>query len=68
MPRGPVLLPKGKSISDDVTIGVLVRSVPAPLIDQVLTETNRHSERERALPARFMIYFIMAMTLYFQDS
>jgi hypothetical protein len=56
------------SISEDVTLGVLVRSVPIPLIDQVLRETNRQSVRERALPARFMVYFVMAMTLFFQDS
>ncbi len=68
MARGPVLLPQGMSISDDVTLGVLIRSVPASIIDQVLHETNRHSERERALPARFMVYFVMAMALFVQDS
>ena len=51
-----------------VTLGVLVRSVPAPVIDQVLLETDRQSVRRRALPARFMVYFVMAMTLFFQDS
>jgi hypothetical protein len=56
------------SISEDVTLGVLVRSVPVSIIDQVLCETNRQSVRERALPARFMVYFVMAMTLFFQDS
>jgi Insertion element 4 transposase N-terminal/Transposase DDE domain len=68
MARGPVLLPQGMSISDDVTLGVLIRSVPATIIDQVLDETGRRSVRERALPARFMVYFVMAMTLFFQDS
>ena len=56
------------SVSEDVTLGVLVRSVPVSIIDQVLCETNRQSVRERALPARFMVYFVMAMTLFFQDS
>src|SRR3954453_18147348 len=68
MARGPVLLPQGMSISEDVTLGVLVRGVPVSIIDQVLRETNRQSVRERALPARFMVYFVMAMTLFFQDS
>jgi hypothetical protein len=67
MARGPVLLPQGMSISEDVTLGVLVRGVPVSIIDQVLRETNRQSVRERALPARFMVYFVMAMTLFFQD-
>src|SRR3954466_10500815 len=68
MARGPVLLPQGMSISEDVTLGVLVRGVPVSIIDQVLCETNRQSVRERALPARFMVYFVMAMTLFFQAS
>src|SRR4051812_753302 len=33
MARGPVILPKGMSISDNVTIGVLVRCVPARIVD-----------------------------------
>src|SRR3954462_8468409 len=68
MARGPVLLPQGWRISEDVTLGVLVRGVPVSIIDPVLRETNRLSVRARALPARFMVYFVMAMTLFFQDS
>src|SRR5688572_6253259 len=68
MARGPVLLPQGMNLCDDVTLGVLVRSVPASVIDQVWLETDRRSLRRRALPARLMGYFVMAMTLFFQDS
>ena len=68
MARGPVILPKGMSISDNVTIGVLVRCVPARIVDEVLKETGRQSLRQRSLPARFMTYYVMAMALYFQDS
>ena len=68
MARGPVILPKGMSISDNVTIGVLVRCVPARIVDEVLAETGRQSLRQRSLPARFMTYYVMAMALYFQDS
>jgi hypothetical protein len=68
MARGPVILPKGMSISDTVTIGVLVRCVPARIVDEVLKETGRQSLRQRSLPARFMTYYVMAMALYFQDS
>jgi hypothetical protein len=66
MTHGPVILPKGMSISDNVTIGVLVRCVPARIVDEVLAETGRQSLRQRSLPARFMTYYVMA--LYFQDS
>src|SRR4051812_37567313 len=33
MARGPVILPKGMSISDNVTNGVLVRCVPARIVE-----------------------------------
>jgi hypothetical protein len=65
MARGPVILPKDMSISDNVTIGVLVRCVPARIVDEVLKETGRQSLRQRSLPARFMTYYVMAMALYF---
>ena len=68
MTHGPVILPKDMSISDNVTIGVLVRCVPARIVDEVLAETGRQSLRQRSLPARFMTYYVMAMALYFQDS
>ena len=38
--------------------------IPAGLVDQVLTETGRVQQRVRRLPARAMVWFILALTLF----
>src|SRR5689334_24480083 len=68
MARTVAGLPKGTRVSDLVTLGVLTAMVPASLIDAVLSDTERHSIRRRALPARLVVYFVMALALYGQAS
>lgn len=66
MSRKPACLPPGTRISDLVTLGVL--TVPGELIDGVLADTGRQSRRYRQLPARLMVYYVMALALYAQAS
>jgi hypothetical protein len=68
MARKPARLPNGTRISDHVTLGVLTATVPADLIDAVLADTGRQSRRYRQLPARLVIYYVMALALYAQAS
>jgi hypothetical protein len=68
MSRKPTHLPDGTRISDHVTLGVLTATVPADLIDAVLTDTGRQSRRQRQLPARLVVYYVMALALYAQAS
>ncbi len=68
MARQPARLPDGTRISDHVTLGVLTATVPAPLIDTILAETGRASQRQRQLPARLVVYYVMALALYAQAS
>ena len=68
MPRRPALLPNGARISDYVSLGVLTTTVPAELIDAVLAATGRQSQRYRQLPARLVVYYVMALALYAQVS
>jgi hypothetical protein len=68
MARTPARLPNGTRISDHVTLGVLTTAVPAGLIDTVLAETGRQSRRQRRLPARLVVYYVMALALYAQAS
>jgi hypothetical protein len=42
--------------------------VPGDLIDAVLTDTGRQSRRQRQLPARLVVYYVMALALYAQAS
>ena len=66
MPRSPARLPNGARLSDHVTLGVLTITVPAELIDAVLADTGRQSRRQRRLPARLVVYYVMALALYAQ--
>src|ERR687889_1804931 len=68
MARTPARLPNGTRISDQVPLGVLTTSVPAGLIEAVLADTDRQSQRQRQLPARLMVYYVIALALYAQAS
>src|SRR5688572_11270178 len=68
MARTPARLPNGTRLSDYVTLGVLTTTVPAGLIDAVLADTGRQSRRQRSLPARLVVYYVMALALYGQAS
>jgi hypothetical protein len=47
-----------------VGLGVLAEYVPAALIDEVLAETGAASRRVRLLPARVVVVFVLALTLW----
>lgn len=51
-------------ITDLMNIGVLTSSFPLDKIRAVLKETDCESERERALPAHVMMYYVIALGLY----
>jgi hypothetical protein len=68
MVRAPARLPNGTRLSDHVTLGVLTATVPAAMIGAVLGETGRQSRRQRQLPARLVVYYVMALALYAQAS
>ena len=55
-------------LSDDVRLGVLTEWVTADLVDEVLAECGRRDEKPGALPARFMVYYVLALALFQQDS
>ena len=51
-------------ISDYLSVGLLSRLVPPALVDEALTVHNRHSKRQRDLPAHAVVYYVMALSLY----
>src|SRR5260370_8887710 len=55
-------------LADDVRLGVLTEWVSAELVDEVLAECGRRDQRPGALPARFMVYFGLALALFQPDS
>ena len=47
---------------------MLTRLVHRDLVDEVLADTGRTERRRRLLPARVVVYFVLAMTLFFDDA
>ena len=64
MARTAANIPAGMRVADHITLGVLTTQFPRELVEQVLFETERVSERERDLPAHVMVYFAIALALY----
>jgi hypothetical protein len=56
------------SLTDAIGIGVLTRLVPRELVDEIITSEGRKEIRKNKLPARVMVYFVMAMALFYGDS
>jgi hypothetical protein len=51
----------GERLSDRVAIGVLTQAFSPSLVDDVLARTGRMQQRSRLLPARLVVYFVLAM-------
>jgi len=55
-------------LTDRVGIGILTRVVSRDLVDEVLNSTGKQEKRSRLLPARVVVYYVLALTLYFGDA
>lgn len=68
MPRAGWVKPSNdQRLSDHVALGVLTRSFPPALVDTVIASSGRAQRRQRLLPARLVVYYVLAMAL-FSDS
>jgi hypothetical protein len=55
-------------LTDVIGIGVLTRLINRDLVDEVLDATGKRERRERLLPARVVVYYTLALTLFYGDS
>lgn len=53
---------------DVIGVGVLTRLISRDLVDDVIAECGRREKRSRLLPARVVVYFVLAMTLFYGDD
>ena len=58
--QAPLLL----STLERASLGAVARIYPPELVDEILLRYDRKEERRRALPARLMVYFVIAMGLF----
>jgi hypothetical protein len=56
--------PLDPDISRPLSLGLLAKVVPETLVDEALAMTSRTSRRIRLLPARDVVYLVMAMSLF----
>lgn len=61
-------VPGGTRVTDFISLGVISRKIPADEVRRVLEETGRQSERQRKLPMRVMVYYVIALALYMEVS
>lgn len=64
MARTKVRLEQSARLADYLSASVLVRVVPRRVVDEVLAEYGKAGQRERALPAYLVVYYVMALSLY----
>jgi hypothetical protein len=57
-----------RRFTDGISIGVLTRLVDRDLVDEVLAETGRREKRSRLLPARVVVYYVLALCLFCGDG
>lgn len=54
-------------LADAISLGVLTRTFPPDVVDGVLKRTGRKEKRHRLLPARVVVYFVLALCLFAQE-
>lgn len=55
---------EGRRLRDRIALGVLTATFPPSLVDEVLRSTDRREQRYRLLPARLVVYYVLAMSLF----
>jgi hypothetical protein len=65
VPRAGWVKPQtDQRLSDHISIGVLTRVFPPDLVDRVVERVGRREQRERLLPARVVVYYVLGLALY----
>jgi hypothetical protein len=58
----------GDRLADRIGIGVLARVFTPELVDRVVEQAGVREQRTRTLPARVVVYYLLAMVLFFQSG
>ncbi len=55
-------------LSDYLCLGVISRIYPRDLVDEVITETRSKEKRNRLLPARPVVHYLIALARFFGEA
>lgn len=61
-------VPRPGRLSDHLSLGVIARVYRRDLVDDVLMDTGRREKRSRLLPARLVVYYVIALGLFFGEA
>src|SRR5262245_5956825 len=53
-------------LTDLIGLGVLTQYIPLRKVEEALEATGRQSQRRRQLPARVMVYYVLALSLFME--
>lgn len=68
MPAGADSGSRERYLTDHISVGVLTRLFPRDLVDEVIAESGRKEKRSRLLPAHVVVYYVLALALYFGEA
>jgi len=60
--------PIEQRLPDRIALGALTSVFPPELVDRVVAECGRRERRRRLLPARVMVYYVLALALFSQAA
>ena len=60
--------PRAGRLSDYLCLGVVSRIYRRDLVDEVIAETRSKEKRNRLLPARLVVYYVIALALFFGEA
>ena len=60
--------PRAGRLSDHLSLGVIARVYPRDVVDEVIIETRSKEKRNRLLPARLVVYYVIALGLFFGEA
>src|SRR5258707_1009579 len=58
----------GDRLADRIGIGVLAAVFTPELVDRVVEQAGVREQRKRTLPARVLVYYLLAMVMFFNSS
>lgn len=59
--------PAGR-LTDHLSLGVLSGLIHRDLVDEVVNECGRREKRSRLLPAHVVVYYVLALNLFFNEA
>lgn len=57
-----------KRLTDHISIGVLAKTLPAHVVDAAIDAAGKREQRVRLLPARVVVYFVLAMCIWSDEA